>query len=365
MKILVATLGHTADDDRVYHKQIRSLLRGGHQVTLATRNQPVINTGPPGFQHVDFGAVGVVQFGAALQSLAEQWQPQALQIHEFELLAVGGRIKKKLAIPVIYDVQDANIEMWATFSSKPAVLKHIIKWGLLRFEKMHLRHVDRVSAHSAFIARRYAGWGVASVSIPNYPRLISLDLDVQREPVVIYEGQLSHERGIGHLIEAFASVVEIMPNVKLEIYGPERVAGHADRMRAMISGAGLDASITIWPPIPYVDILKRLTQVQVGVIPFLDRPIFRVAPPNKLYEYMLCGCTVVASDLPILRELGKDCVLYVTPGNAEALATAIVTLLTDADRRKTLAVMGRKLVESTYHWEQVEPDYLRIYEELA
>jgi glycosyltransferase involved in cell wall biosynthesis len=80
---------------------------------------------------------------------------------------------------------------------------------------------------------------------------------------------------------------------------------------------------------------------------------------------MMCGCAVVASDLPILRELGKDCVLYVTPGDAEALATGIITLLTDTERRKTLAVLGRKLVETTYHWEHVEPDYLRIYEELA
>ncbi len=79
---------------------------------------------------------------------------------------------------------------------------------------------------------------------------------------------------------------------------------------------------------------------------------------------MMCGCAVVASDLPVIREFGQDLVLYVKPDSADALAAGIVTLLMDAERRETLGEQGRRLVESTYNWEQVEPDYLRIYEEL-
>ena len=365
MKILVATLGHTADDDRVYHKQIRSLLRGGHQVTLATRNQPVINSGPPGFQHVDFGAAGIVQFGAALQSLAEQLQPQALQIHEFELLVAGGRIKKKWGIPLIYDVQDPHQEMWAAFSSKPPVIKQIIIWGLLRFEKLHLKHVDWVCALSPVIARHYRGWGLKVMYVPNYPPLIPLETTTPREQVVIYQGQISPERGIWQVIQAFQAVIEQVPTAKLNIYGSERMPGLINQVKAKINRLGLDQAVVFRPEISYEGILRRLQEVQIGLIPFTNKPLFRVQPPNKLYEYMMCGCAVVASDLPILRELGKDCVLYATAGDADALATGIVTLLTNAEGRKKLAVMGRELVESTYHWEQVEPDYLRIYEELA
>ena len=365
MKILVATLSHTPDDDRVFHKEIQSLIRAGHEVVLATRNQPVVDLGLPHFRHVDFGPVGVVPFGAALQSLAQQWQPQALQIHEFALLVAGGRIKKALGIPLIYDVQDAHQEMWATFSSKPPVIKQIINWALLRFEKLQLKHVDRVCALSPTIARRYGRWGVQVSYVPNYPPLIPLDQAVPRDPLVIYHGQISTERGIGQLIGAFAGVVRVAPDARLEIYGRERVTGLVRQLQAMIKELGLDSSISIRPAISYGQILDRLGEAQIGVIPFLDRPLFRVAPPNKLFEYMLRGCAVVASDLPVLREDGRDAVLFVPPGDGPALTKALIELLGQPSRREQLAGRGRQLAETVYNWEQVEADYLGIYEALA
>lgn len=364
MKILVATLGHSADDDRIYHKQIRSLLKGGHQVTLVTRNKPQASAKEQDFRHIDLRNVSLVQFGSQLHSLAEQWQPQALQIHEFELLVAGGRIKQSLGIPLIYDVQDPHQEMWDAFSSKPPVIKHMINWGLLRFEKMHLKHVDCVCALSPLIARRYAEWGLKIMYVPNYPPLIPLEKTIPREPVVIYQGQISPERGIWHAIQAFQGVIEKVPGAKLDIYGSERIRGLIDQMKEKINQTGLDHAIAVKPPVSYERILRRLQEVQIGLIPFTDKPLFHVLPPNKLYEYMMCGCAVVASDLPILRELGKDRVLYVTPGDVDALTTGIVTLLSDAERCKTLADQGRELVETTYHWERVEPEYLRLYEQL-
>ncbi|MCH7521523.1 MAG: glycosyltransferase, partial [Candidatus Marinimicrobia bacterium] len=326
MKILVATLSHTPDDDRVFHKQIRSLLRAGHEVTLATRNQPVVDLRLPRFQHVDLGPVGVVQFGAALQSLAEQWRPQALQIHEFTLLSAGGSIKKALGIPLIYDVQDTHPEMWATFSSKPPVIKQIINWGLLQFEKRQLKQVDVVLAASQLIASRYQQWGPATVFVPNYMPFHPLDLTVPRPPLVIYHGQLSVERGIGTLVRAFEGVIQQVPGAQLEIYGRERVPGFVQGLESSLDQSALRSAVRIRSAIPHQDILDRLKGAQIGVIPFLDRPLFRVAPPNKLFEYMLCGCAVVTSDLPVLRENGRDAVLFVPPGDGPALTKAIIEL---------------------------------------
>ncbi len=365
MKILVATLSHTPDDDRVFHKQIRSLLGAGHEVTLATRNQPVVDLRLPRFQHVDLGPVGVVQFGAALQSLAEQWRPQALQIHEFTLLSAGGSIKKALGIPLIYDVQDTHREMWDTFSSKPPVIKQIINWGLLQFEKRQLKQVDVVLAASQLIASRYQQWGPATVFVPNYMPFHPLDLTVPRPPLVIYHGQLSVERGIDTLVRAFAGVVQAVPEARLEIYGRERVSGFVQGLKNSLDPLALRQAVRIRSAIPHRDILDRLKGAQIGVIPFLDRPLFRVAPPNKLFEYLLCGCAVVTSDLPILRDLGRDAVQFVPPGDGPALTKAIIELLGNRSRREELASRGRQLAETVYNWEQVEPDYLRIYEELA
>lgn len=366
MKILVATHSLTPDDDRVFHKEIRSLLRAGHEVILATRNQPVVNSRRiPLFQHVDFGPVGVVQFGTALQSLAEQWRPQALQIHDFTLLSAGGRIKKALGIPLIYDVGDTHPEMWATFSSKPPVVKQIINWGLLQFEKRQIKHVDVVLAASQLIASRYQQWGPASLFVPNYMPFHPLDLAAPRPPLVIYHGQLSDERGIGALVRAFEGVVKQVPEARLDIYGRERMPGFVQGLESSLDQLALRPAVRIRSAIPHQDILDRLKDAQIGVIPFLDRPLFRVAPANKLFEYMLSGCAIVASDLPVLREAGRDAVLFVPPGDGPALTKAIIELLGHPSRRKQLAQRGRQLAETVYNWEQVEPDYLRIYEALT
>ncbi|MFB0516404.1 MAG: glycosyltransferase family 4 protein [Candidatus Neomarinimicrobiota bacterium] len=365
MKILVATRGHSPDDDRIFHKEIRSLLKHGHEVTLVTRIQQTVDSGLPRFRNLALGPIGVVQFSKELQTLAREWQPAALQIHEFDLLVAAGRIKRELGIPIIYDVQDAHKEMWATFSSKPPLIKHIINQGLLQFEKRHLKYVDRVSALSPHIQRQYQKWGLKVVLVPNYPHLISIDLNIPREPLVIYHGQLSVKRGIPLLVSAFAGVVAAVPEARLEIYGNEWVPGLVQRLHASINHIGMGKSIAIKPTIPYQNILMRLTGARVGVIPFTDAPLFRVAPPNKLYEYMLCGCAVAASDLPVLREQGKTAVYFVPPDDAEALTTALIRLLRDEDLRRSLTRQGRQLIESLYHWELVEPEYLTIYEELA
>ena len=40
MRICLATSGHEADDDRIFFKEARSLVRAGAEVTLAISNTP-------------------------------------------------------------------------------------------------------------------------------------------------------------------------------------------------------------------------------------------------------------------------------------------------------------------------------------
>lgn len=365
MKVLIATLGLTADDDRLYHKEIVSLLDARHEVTLVTNSDSPPAHKRDSFRHVEMGGVGLADFSKRLAGLATEWEAEALQINGFELLAAGSEIKKNLGIPLIYDVQDTHKEMWATFSSKPPGVRQLINWGLGRFEKRHAREVDVVLAASHLIERRYGKWGLKTVFVPNYPRLRPVDLTGERPPLVIYHGQLSVERGIPQLVQAFGSVLGSVPEARLEIYGRARQSGLAEQLQAQVEGMGLGETVQIKPAIPHQAILEKLTEARIGVIPFLDLPLFRVAPANKLFEYMLCGCAVVASDLPILRADGGDSLRYVPPGDTAALTTALTELLLHPGRQRKLAAKGRELVETTYNWGAIEPDYLAIFQEEA
>ena len=50
----------------------------------------------------------------------------------------------------------------------------------------------------------------------------------------------------------------------------------------------------------------------------------------RYLEAMACGTPVVASEIPVLREIGADAAVYVDPTNPEAIAAGLLRLLEDA-----------------------------------
>ncbi|UCH09811.1 MAG: glycosyltransferase [Fidelibacterota bacterium] len=365
MKILVATSSHRPDDDRIYHKQIISMLDAGIEVLLATRNQKEFRPGLAQFHHTDLAAPSLKAFAVSLQELTDSFQPDILIIHELDLLLPATRIRRQQNIPLIYDVHEAHRELWDLVSSRRFPIKQIINWGLERFERSLLKHVDHVFTVSPPLKVRYERWGRPTTLIPNFPRLDPAPTTKPRHPVVIYAGQLSIQRGLAQLIQAFARVLDRKPDARLEIVGPERIPGLHERLQGSVANLGLDNNVSIGGFVSQEVILQRLTEVQVGVIPFIDHPVFHVALPIKLFEYMLCGCAVVASDLSMIRQYTEGAVALVPPGNVDALGEALASLLLDNAQREELTQRGREMVEAHYNWSQVESVLLPTLEAIA
>ncbi len=54
--------------------------------------------------------------------------------------------------------------------------------------------------------------------------------------------------------------------------------------------------------VPYADLSSHLSEVDVGIIPFLKSPLTMATNPVKLYEYFACGLPVVSTRLPELEQ---------------------------------------------------------------
>ncbi len=365
MKVLIATCSHNGDDDRIYYKEIVSLLDRGAEVLLTTRHRDTFDPQIPGFRHTDLAAPNLKVFGEVLLKTAVVFQPDILMIHDFELLLAGSRIKRRLGIPLVYDVHEPHRELWDLLSSKRFPARQLINWGLDRFERSFLKHVDQVLATSPTIKKRYERWRRPTAYIPNYPRL-GIDYRHQpREPVIIYEGQISIARGMVQLIRAFSGVLEVQPDVRLELIGPERTPGLSERLQAFVEELGLKEKVTITGPISHEAVLQRLAEVRIGVIPFIDHPFFHAILPIKLFEYMLCGCAVLTSDLMTIRAYGEGSALLVPPGDVKALEQGLIRLLSDDAERENLARRGREKVMTEYNWQRVEPVFLKVLESLV
>jgi len=86
----------------------------------------------------------------------------------------------------------------------------------------------------------------------------------------------------------------------------------------------------------------------------------RWASPMKLFEYLAHGRAIIASDLPVLREVltdGVNCLLR-PPTDADAWQAAITELLTDAPLRRALGDAGRRQVLSRHTWRRRADDVL-------
>jgi L-malate glycosyltransferase len=109
------------------------------------------------------------------------------------------------------------------------------------------------------------------------------------------------------------------------------------------------------------DVKGYLGRLQVGVICSDSEGL-----SNAILEYMFRGVATVATEVGGNTELvenGKTG-LTVPPGNAAALAAALIHLIEQPESRQNMAKAARHRVERSYSWERCLSDHDQIYRRL-
>jgi glycosyltransferase involved in cell wall biosynthesis len=75
--------------------------------------------------------------------------------------------------------------------------------------------------------------------------------------------------------------------------------------------------------------------------------------PNKVFQSAAAGCAIVTSDTPPQRRALGDAAVYVSPGDAQALADALAGLAQDRDRVARLREAARARAEAAFAPEAV------------
>lgn len=362
--ICVLTCGHNPDDERIYQKQIRTLLDAGYKVLYLTKNSTTTPLTDKNLIHKTI-QLPLRQFIKSCFNEIKNAEIQSVHIHEFELLSLAKQVKNHLKLPTIYDVHESNIEMWDAFSSKPKLLKKLINFTLWRYEILHLKFVDFVLTVTPNLAERYKKLGVSAKFVPNFP-IVSKENSTSKtdSSTIVYHGQISEERGIFELLQAMQLVIKTHPDAVLNCYGSERKAGTINKFKQNIIQMGLGKSVVFHSHVVHSEILEILKNSRIGIIPFRDNQFTRAGLPVKLFEYFLCGCAVVASDLPLVRQFGKTAVSLVEPENFEGMASQITLLLSDQKRYAKQVGNGFELVSDHYNWAKYESKFLQVYADL-
>ncbi len=360
--IAVVTCGHRPDDERIYKREIKTLLKAGYKITYFTRWKGDNYLSEENLWHRNYSQkdLSVRDYIQGILKDFKVLKPSVIHIHEFELLPLAKKAIKLYNTKIIYDVHEANIELWDVSSSKPMGIKQIINKSLNHYEKGYLKSVDYVFTTTPELVNRYENRGVKSVFIPNYPIALPRRSKKSAIPTIIYHGQISFERGLEDLISALPLIKKGL-SFKVEIYGSERVPGTVSKLNGHINDLNLKDVVKIYNQIPHNEMLKALSKAHISVIPFRDYAMFRIAVPVKMFEAMWAHCGIIASDLDSIRDYGEGFIEFYPPGDVEALGRSIERLLLNSEELKRMGEKGSKLIKEKYNWKKVEPTLVDVY----
>lgn len=217
-----------------------------------------------------------------------------------------------------------------------------------------------IVANSEWTKRRLRAEGIGvTEAVPNGVPVRAARPPLREPPTVGFAGRLWPKKGVDVLLRAMARVVAEIPQARLILAGdgPER-----GTVEGAIAALGLSQAVTLLGHRPREELERLLASAWVQAVPSRwEEPFGLVAA-----EAMMRGTAVVASDSGGVSELVSEgrTGFRVPPGNPEALAQALVRILSDRELAERLGGAGRAVALSELTEDRAVERFLGLYERL-
>jgi glycosyltransferase involved in cell wall biosynthesis len=172
-------------------------------------------------------------------------------------------------------------------------------------------------------------------------------------PYVLVVGENSANKSHSTALLAFAQAAA--PPYRLVLL--QRL-GRPGRLKRLASALGI-ADRVVW-----------LTRASREEVVWLMQGAAVLLQPSRyegfglpVIEAMACGCPVIASDIPALREVGAGAVVLVPPGDADAFARAVRDVLASSEQRGSLAEAGIERARA-FSWDRTARETSEVYEDV-
>ncbi|MFC1787831.1 glycosyltransferase family 4 protein [Patescibacteria group bacterium] len=167
-------------------------------------------------------------------------------------------------------------------------------------------------------------------------------------------GRITAHKNIGTLIRAF------------EIFKSERGAGDPFEL-VIVGNPGFGASQVkeLYEYSPHKDSIRMLGYLEASEIAALMNCAQAFLSPSYYegfgvpnLEAMACGCPVIASDIPVFKEVCGQAATFAAPSEPEAWALAMKRLVADPAAREQMKLSGFENVKR-YSWDKTADIVLR------
>jgi glycosyltransferase involved in cell wall biosynthesis len=243
------------------------------------------------------------------------------------------------------------------------------------FNRMRYRAADLILVHSLNSIADLRNYGVEESRIVQIPHVSLSPLArngmLPREEakaslglpsgarVLLFFGRIEPRKGLDLLIDAHARLIREHSQIYLIIAGEPSGEFTGYRKRIVESGVS-ERVILDLRYIPFDRMKVYFSAADAVVLPY--RRIYQSGVLQLAYAF---GRPVVVTDIGGIREaVAADGTGVIAAPDAEALARAILRLLTDQELARAMGDQGLLVARTKYSWEAVSEKVIRIYREL-
>ncbi len=367
VRVLHLVMNDVRNDHRIV-KEMETLIAAGHEVHA-------VGVARPGLPRREvFRGIRVRRVRArpwpspkarfaeyAVRAVVEalRVRPRVIQANDLDTLFPGWVASRLLRARLVYDAHELFLET-EHLLGRP---RERAVWEAV--ERRLAPRADAVITVAPAIAReleaRYALPRVHVVrNLPRYDaradvRPLVSDRAPDR-PVLLHQGFLQKGRGLAAMVEA----MRFLPAARLVFLGE---GSEEPALREASRRAGVAERVLFRAPVPLDELPAHTRSADLGLVLYEGRGLnYRYALPNKLFEYIMAGVPVLASDLPEMRAVvePRGVGRLIADPAPEAIARAAGEML--ADRAALEAMAGRcREAARELCWESEEKELVALY----
>ncbi|MCC7571477.1 glycosyltransferase [Candidatus Micrarchaeota archaeon] len=279
----------------------------------------------------------------------------------YNTLVSGNYVSKR--IPTVFDLADDLDAMIRHSPQIPGVLRPIGAKIGDHFINSNIRQARKVTITTEGLKESFKIPKEKAVIIPN-----GVDLELFRN-----YGDTKEELGIEGFVVGYVGVLREWVNLEpvfgalsklnreicMVVVGKEgNFNGNVELSRKY----GVSDRVKFIGTVPYNQVPKYISAMDVCLIPFKSNAISNSALPLKLFEYMACEKPVISTEMPGVRIVAGNKLLYAE--NDSDYEAQIMALYENPKLRKDMGASGRLLVEENYEWKGIAETMERLLKNL-
>jgi glycosyltransferase involved in cell wall biosynthesis len=274
------------------------------------------------------------------------------------LLAVITRFVLRKKVPVVCTSHGGDLYGLQGFISK-------------NLKRRVIKNCDKITVVSRAMKNAVLEQGAAEEKVSVMPMGVDLqnlftpDSSAERSlSEVLFVGRFVEKKGLHILIDAMPEIIEKHPVTALTVAGAGPLE---EKIKKQVKSRGISNKVRFLGMVSQADLPVLYRRAALSVFPFVvaeggDQEGLGLV----VVEAMGCGCPVVASDLPAVRDTveHENTGFLVPPGDKDELAGTVIRVLNSPGLMSSITAEARQSVVKRFDWEKSAENYTRLFNHL-